>query len=190
LETNTQILELIKGCKKQQPQWQRALVDQFSGLLFVICNRYIKDKEYAKDALQETLVKIFQNLQKFDSSKGTFNTWISTIAIRTCLTKMRKGKLTVVQFEDVIPDDMSYNIESDILDGYDAELFIQFINELPDGYRAVFNLAAIDGYSHKEIAELLEIKVSTSRARLNRAKNILKKKVNALKNKELWVNTI
>jgi len=190
VETNTNILDIVKGCLDKQPRYQRALVDQYSGLLYVICNRYLKDGEAAKDALQDSLVKTFQNLSKYDSSKGNFGAWISTVTIRVCLSKMRKKKLNVVSFEEVLPNQAGYSIESDILDKYDTETLVKLIEELPEGYRTVFNLAAIDGYSHREIGELLDIKESTSRARLNRAKNMLKLKVSTLKNRELWVNTI
>ena len=182
--------EIIEGCKHKDALCQRALVDTYSGLIYVTCNRYLKNQESAKDMMQESLLRIFRNLDKYDSTKGTFSSWISTITIRLCLTALRNNSISLIALEDVNPTELSYTIESHILDKYDNETLIKLITELPDTYRTVFNLAAIDGYSHREIAQLLDIKITTSRARLSRAKNILKTKVNALQNKELWVNTI
>lgn len=186
---NYDIQEIIKGCLRSEPLYQRALVDQYSGLLYVICHRYLGDAESAKDTMQDSLIRIFQNLNKYKESKGTFESWISTIAIRLCLTKLKRKKLILVPL-DHKDADTSYDIEEDILANYDIDFLVKMIADLPDIYKAVFNLVAIDGYSHKEVSQLLDMPLGTSRARLNRAKKILKDKVLIIQKNESWVNTI
>jgi len=189
LKKTYNIQDIIKGCLRSKPVYQRALVDQYSGLLFVICQRYLGNAESAKDALQDSLIRIFQNLDKYQESKGAFESWISTITIRQCLTKMSKKKLSLVPL-DHPASDASYDIEADILSNYDIDFLVDMISDLPEIYKSVFNLVAIDGYSHKEVSELLGIPLGTSRARLNRAKKILKDKVLTIQKNESWVNTI
>ena len=189
MNNNYTIQEIIKGCLQAKPLYQRALVDQYSGLLYVICQRYLGDTPAARDGLQDSLIKIFKNLDKYQESKGAFESWISTITIRQCLTKLRKRKLELVPL-DHPHSDASYDIEADILANYDIDFLIEMINDLPDIYKSVFNLVAIDGYAHKEASELLDIPVGTSRARLNRAKKILKDRVLTIQKNESWVNTI
>lgn len=189
MKNNYDIKEIIKGCLQEKQHYQRALVDQYSGLLHVICQRYIGESNSAKDALQDTLLRIFRNLNTYQEDKGTFEAWISTIAIRQCLTLLKKNKLDVVPLE-AAASDTSYDIEADILSNYDIDFLVALINELPTIYKSVFNLVAIDGYSHKEAAELLDIPIGTSRVRLKRAKSLLKDKVLLIQKNESWVNTI
>jgi len=184
------IKQTIEGCLKNEPLYQRSLVDQYSGMLLTICHRYLKSSEDARDGLQESLMRIFQNLEKFDSRLASFETWITTITIRLCLTKLDKKQISIVSSDDLPYSHPSFEMEAELLDSYDAMYLTNMIAALPDGYKSVFNLAAIDGYSHKEIAKLLDISVITSRVRLNRAKKILMEKVLALKTTEAWVNTI
>lgn len=158
--------------------------------MYAICHRYLKNSEDAKDALQECFMRIFQNLGKYSFDKGSFEKWITTITIRHCLTKLDRKKISIVSSEDISNYQKSYDIESEILDKCDRMHLTKLISDLPDGYRAVFNLAAIDGHSHKKIAELLGINVLTSRVRLNRAKKILRERVISFKKNESWVNTI
>lgn len=181
---------LIKNCLARDGQAQRQLVDQYSGFLACICRRYLKDQDQVKDLLQDSFIRIFQNLHQYKRSLGSFESWISTIAIRLCLTKIKKNKFTTISIDDQTINSQSMLIEANALDDIDTELVIQFISELPSIYRIVFNLAAIDGYSHKEIADLLNISEIASRSRLNRGKSILRKRVNALTKAESWVNTI
>lgn len=184
------IQEIIAACLNKDPQYQRALVDKYSGLLYAVCCRYLKGFDEAQDALQEVFMLIFQNLNKLDFDKGSFEGWATTIAIRHCLTKLKKKKLLIVSSEDKLANQASYEIETDILSNYDLRQIIKFVGELPALYRTVFNLAAIDGYSHKEVSQLLGISVATSRTRLNRAKSILKERISKLNKTESWVDTI
>jgi len=189
LNVKFNIQEIITGCLKEQPKYQRVLVEKYSGLLYSICLRYMKDQGFANDCLQESLMRIFQNLDKYSFKKGSFEAWITTITIRHCLSKLSKKKLTIIS-TDEIQANSNHTLETDFLDAFETELLMDMIADLPDGYRSVFNLAAIDGYSHKEISELLGIQIVASRTRLNRAKKILREKVLLLKKNESWVNTI
>lgn len=183
------IQEIISGCLKGKPKFQKALVKQHSGFLYAICCRYINDAEFARDALQETLMLIFKNLDKYQESKGAFEPWITTIAISHCLNKLKKKNLTIVPLEMESKVEQSYDGEKEILDRMDLVHIIELISELPLKYRVVFNLAAIDGYSHAEIAELLSISEVNSRVNLNRAKSILRKRLLKLQKNEKWVIT-
>ena len=159
-------------------------------MLYAICSRYLRTTEAAKDGLQEILIRIFKNLDKYDASKGSFENWATTIAIRHCITKLKKKKLTLISDEDQLATQASYEIETDILSNYDLIQITKFVADLPELYRSVFNLSAIDGYSHNEIGQLLNISVATSRTRLNRAKSILKERISKLNKTESWVDTI
>ena len=182
------IKEIIDGCLKQRPKYQRALVDQYSGLLFSICKRYLNDTDFARDMVQESLIRIFKNLEKFDPYKGTFATWITTISVRLCLTKLRKKKLSIISIQDQEEHDKLESNTEYVLDKLETSYLLEMVQELPDGYRAVFNMAAIDGFSHADIAQQLDINEEASRSRLSRAKAMLRKRIIKLNQQELWVN--
>ena len=146
----------------------------------------MNNDEVAKDLLQDSLVKIFKNLQKFDRNKGSFKSWITTISIRLCLSKLQINRMTVVSIDDDMDSDISFSNTSQ-LDNLHAAYLIEMIKELPEGYREVFNMFAIDGYTHAEIAQHLQITPDVSRARLVRARKKLMIKIEKLKNEELWV---
>lgn len=184
------ILEIINGCHKKRAKYQRALVDQYSGYLYVTCRRYLNDNDYAKDLVQESLIKIFKNLDKFDADKGSFKAWIATIAVRLCLTKLKKKNVLIVNIDDQIKSEVADQDSQHFLDKMQTSYLVDMVKELPDGYREVFNMAAIDGFPHSEIAKCLNITEETSRARLSRARRMLKKKINNLNKQELWVNSI
>lgn len=190
LSKNHNIQAILEGCLDKQPYYQRILVDNYAGYLYVICKRYMNDNEYAKDMVQNTFIKIFKNLEKFDDTKGQFKSWISTIAIRTCLSKINQNRVAVLSIEDQKDFDLEDTASRNVLDKLDTGYLIDMIKEIPDGYRVVFNLFAIDGYTHKEIASILDITEENSRSRLSRAKRMLKNKINNLNKQELWANSI
>ncbi len=181
------IQEIVQGCCKQQAKYQRAFVDQYSDLLYAICIRYMKDRSIAKDLLQECLMRILKNIAKFDTDLGSFEAWISTITIRQCLKKIDKKKIHVIPLEHSHSSDYSFN--PSVLDKINTQVLIDIINTLPDGYREVFNMAVIDGFSHEEIGRQMGIKEASSRSRLSRAKAMLREKITELQNQESWVNT-
>jgi len=186
LKQKHSIQEIIAGCRAGQPEYQRALVDQYSDRLYAICIRYLRDRSIAKDALQESLIKVFKYFHTYDESKASLTTWMTTITVRQCLSMLRKKELHFVSMDDSFHGEES--IDTSALDELQNQDLVKLIQELPAGYREVFNLSVIDGFSHKEIGEMLQIRVGASRSRLSRAKEILRKKIIALENLEQWAN--
>lgn len=164
---DTHILNL---CIKGDRQAQNTLYQSLSPVLLAICRRYLKVHTEAEDILVETFVKIFQNLPKFNHA-GSFEGWCKRIAVNECLMHLRKRKnfALSIEYAQFVPensievhDQMSYN-----------ELIL-LLDELPIGYRTIFNLYVIEGYKHKEIAEQLGISINTSKSQLIHAKKRLK----------------
>ena len=159
---------------------QRALYNRFSSKMYGVCLRYAGNEHDADDILQEGFIKIFKNIAKF-RSEGSFEGWIRRIFVNTAIEHYRKKvklfNVTEAQ-ENTIEDD-----RLDALDVLAAKDIINLVNELSPGYKAVFNLHVIEGFSHKEIAELLGVTEGTSKSQLARAKSVLKKMIEArLKN--------
>ena len=167
--------KIIKACIKGDRKAQKLLYQMFSDKMFGLCLRYAKDEDEAKDILQDGFIKVFLNLKQFNN-KGSFEGWIRRIIVNTALERFRdKNYLFAVNMES--------NYESGekeydhILSEIAAADIMKFIQELSPQYRTVFNLYAIEGYSHKEICEKLNIKEGTSKSNLSRAREILKEKV-------------
>ena len=165
---------LVKGCIKGDGLYQKTLFDKFSPRMLGIATRYTKNSDEAHDILQETFIKVFNNLNKYKSS-GSFEGWIRRICVNTSLDYIRRTKNLRLN-DDV--EDIEYKLTStheNVLDKMAAEDLLDVLNELPEGYKAVFNLFVIDGYSHKEISEQLEISINTSKSQFSRARQLLKK---------------
>lgn len=163
---------IIKGCIEGEPYFQKMLVKRYSGQLMTVSRRYARSYEEAQDILQEALIKVFSNIHKFDSTRASLKTWMKKILVNTALNYIEKAhnKKQSVSLDvllnppEVAPSVFSYLTEEEILD---------LIQELPTRYRMVFNLHVMEGYSHREIAEALGIKESSSRSNYMRARNIL-----------------
>ncbi len=172
---------LITKCLQNNRKAQFALFDKYVDQVSKICERYTNDLPSAKDSVQTTFIKVFKKLDTFDSSKGNFGGWISRIAINECLMRYRKNKhLTFVETED-LPIEKNVlipNYGADI----DYERLIRIVEKLPIGYRTVFMLSVIDGFSHQEIGEQLDISESTSRSQLYKARKMLIKRIGQLPN--------
>ena len=168
---------LIKDCIKQKPQAQRELYQLFAPKMMALCYRYARDEANAEDILQEGFIKIFQKINKYDD-RGSFEGWVRRIMVNTAIDHIRKQKhqQNEVEINEVISEDVSENV----LDKLEAEHLFEVIQQLPTGYRLVFNLYAIEGYSHKEIGEQLNITESTSRSQYTRARAMLKRKIEEL----------
>ncbi len=184
------IQEILDGCRQKQAKYQRALVDTYAGYLHSTCRRYMNDDSSTKDLVQESMIRIFGNLEKYDPKKGNFKGWITTITIRLCLNKLKEKNLLVLGLDNHPGADFVTNESQLVLDKMQTDFLLEMIKELPDGYRTVFNMAAIDGFSHSEIADFLNITELSSRTRLSRARRILRHKINNLSKQELWVNSI
>ncbi len=143
-------------------------------MLFGVCIRYTKDYSAAEDVLHESFMKIFANISSY-KGKGSFGAWMRTIVINTALEKYRKQ--FQMYFVDNISEAEDTMIADDIYSEINAKDLMKLVKSLPPAYKIVFNLYAIDGYSHKEISEKLNISIGTSKSNLSRARKILQKKV-------------
>ncbi|MEM9544843.1 MAG: sigma-70 family RNA polymerase sigma factor [Bacteroidota bacterium] len=183
---NTNIQKIIAGCIEKQPKAQRMLVNQYGDLLYAICIRYIGDREKAKDTLQLSFLRILNNIHKHDPKKGKLTSWMTKVTINVCLSQLRKRKVDIVAIDNEviqIPEKNETIIEKLTTDEILAE-----VAKLPDAYREIFNLAVIDGYSHKVIGEMMGIEEASSRSRLSRAKSMLRDQLSKIKTRESWVN--
>jgi len=161
---------LIEGCQKNQAQAQRDVYDRFSPMMYAVCIRYIGDTEVAKDIMIQGFLKVFNKIQQF-RNEGSFEGWIRRIMVNESLTFIRKNKFMHLEVDLETAErspDMNY-----VEDQIEAEELMDIINMLPPGYRTVFNLYAIEGYSHKEIGEMLGISENTSKSQLSRARKHL-----------------
>jgi len=168
--------KILERCRKFERKAQKELYDIYSPILFGICLRYAKSKDEAEDMLQEGFIKIFTKINDFKGD-GSFEGWMRRIIVNTAISAYHKNK----KYND------SYEIdeinETDI-DGYSfedheftSEELFKVINDLPEGYKVVFNLYAIEGYKHKEIADLLNINQNTSKSQYSRAKERIRQQL-------------
>ena len=164
--------KLIELCIDGDRKSQKDLFDRFAGKMFTLCKRYARTSQESEDMLQEAFVKVFNSLDKF-GFKGSFEGWIRRIVVNTCLRYLEKEK---IMFEDI--DMVEYSssnvIQASAIEHLAEEELLNIIALLPDGYKMVFNLYVIEGYSHKEIADMLNIGESTSRSQLVKARKLLK----------------
>lgn len=164
--------DLIDGCRRGDNHAQQRVFDLYSSRMYGICRRYVKNSMLAEDVLVMAFTKVFERIGQFKGD-GSFEGWIRRITVNEALTSLRKTRVMMVEtdleYADREPD---YNA---IADHLEAEDLLKMIEKLPPGYRIVFNLYAIDGYSHKEIADHLGISENTSKSQLSRARMYLQK---------------
>ncbi len=165
---------LVEACKRGDRKAQRELYDQFSRRMYFVCLRYAQSELEAEDILQESFIKIFGNIQNFRGD-SRLEYWIKRIVINTALNH-RRSKLYLYPMVDVEDVKVKMDYEQ-ILSRFHYDELLQMINELPSGCRIVFNMFAVEGYSHKEIATLLNISEGTSKSQYFRAKKLLQKKL-------------
>jgi RNA polymerase sigma factor (sigma-70 family) len=171
--------ELINDCKNNNRKAQEQLYRLYSGKLFAVCLKYSRNYTEAQDNLQDGFLIIFQKIGQY-SFKGSFDGWLKRVMINNVLQQYRNQTFLSLVNEDIAED---YEIELDE-DNISLDYLLRIIQELPDRYRLVFNLYVIDGYSHAEIAEMLQINIGTSKSNLARGRMILKEKIEQLKNEE------
>lgn len=163
--------KLIKDCRELERQAQRKMVDHLSPFLYNICRRYSQNTEDAKDLLQESLVQIFNNMDKCNAKeKNTFFAWSRRVTINMALAKKRKR---VLEVESIGEENNLFSITPGVQSKLNVQDILSLLKVLPQNQRLVFNLAVVDGYSHAEIAKILEIKESSSRTFLTRARKSL-----------------
>lgn len=167
--------EILDGCRKGDRHAQNLLFEKFKGKIFSICRRYTSSLDEARDIQQDSFIKIFNSIVQTNREIDSIEKWIYRITVNTAIDFIRKQNLTLrVELYDQSQD---VGINAEVLEMMDHDDLINVIQFVPDPYRAVFNLYIVDGYSHKEIAELLTITESTSRSYLTRAKEYLKKAI-------------
>lgn len=149
------------------------LYKKYSRQLMLTCLRYVPERGLAEDILQEACIAIFKDLNKFDNQKGSFITWATRITINKCLKSFRK-KSIFSKMDNILELKYKFTIRSKALENLNLKDLTNLINSMPKGYRAVFNMYIIDGFTHKEIADQLNISESTSKTQLMRAKRLLK----------------
>ena len=162
---------------------QRELYDRFSPMMKGISMRYASSEMEADDILQESFIKLFKNLANY-SDDGKLGAWIRTITVNTAIEFYRKRNIRIQHLNDLaLEADLHGSIEP--FETIDLETLRQEIQKLPDGFRVIFNLYAVEGFTHKEIGQKLGISTGTSKSQFSRARKLLQKKINAMYAAEL-----
>ena len=165
--------QLIKKCKRQDRKAQEDLYKLYGSKIFAICLKYSRNKVEAEDNLQDSFITIFNKIEQYNF-KGAFEGWLRRIAVNTVLQKYRKeGVFELISDKIEIESEVVEVNEEDI----SLDYLLKLVQELPDRYRLTFNLYVLDGYSHKEISQFLNISEGTSKSNLARARMILKKRI-------------
>ena len=164
--------QLIENCKINNTKAQGELYKLFSGKLFAICLKYSRNYAEAEDNLQDAFLPIFNKIEQYQD-KGSFQGWIKRITVNTALQRYRTEKVFDIINENTI-EDVELEVDEDTVS---IDYLLKIIQELPDRYRLVFNLYVLDGYSHKDIADMLKINIGTSKSNLSRARLILKQTI-------------
>lgn len=161
---------IIKGCQRGKANCQEALVMQYSGMLMTVARRYARDDHAAKDILQDAFIRIFRGIGQYEH-KGAFAAWLRRITVNAALQQMDRASY---QGEQYVLDTQAHPLVSpEAIQSLQAEDLIRLVQRLPAGFREVFNLYVMDGYTHDEIAEMLHIATGTSRSKLSRARQLL-----------------
>ncbi len=166
--------DIILGCQQHDARAQKELFSLMGAKMFGICLRYAGNRNDASDILQDGFLRVFEKIHQF-KFEGSFEGWMRRIFVNLSLERFR-GQFKVVNIQDGGREN-SHSTNDDIVSNLAAEELIAMIQELSPKYRAVFNLYAIEGYSHKEISEMLDITEGTSKSNLSRARSILQEKV-------------
>ncbi len=162
--------DLIADCLAGKRNAQEVLYKKYSSKMLAICTRYLPDRAEAEDAMINAFIRVFGQLENF-RQEGSFEGWIRRIVVNEALAMLRKKSKMQLEPAENADYHADYQIEET---GLEASELLEMVQKLPTGYRTVFNLYAIEGYSHKEIAEMMGISESTSKSQLNRARNMLK----------------
>lgn len=179
---NEELAELIEGCKRGERNAQKQMFELYQPQLMGTCLRYTKDQERAKDILQDSFIKIFANIGKFEDT-GSFEGWMRRVVVNTAIDHLRKKKNDHVFLgEESSPEDhrdKQLDEEEDVIEEEEfkrskAEEIVEALQELSPAYRTIFNLYVVENYSHKEIADMLDINIGTSKSNLAKAKKNLK----------------
>ena len=166
--------QIIAGCLQGDRAAQQDLYEKYAAKMLGVCCRYLKDRDEAEDVMISSLMKVFEKLSQF-KGEGSFEGWMRRLVINECLTYLRRNKSMHMAF-DVEAAEREPDFKN-LGDKLEEDDLLKLVNSLPIGYRTVFNLYAIEGYSHKEIASDLNISVNTSKSQLSRARVMLQHKL-------------
>jgi len=170
-----ELQEIIDGCYQGSRKHQEALYNMFASKMFGVCLTYTKDRELAQDILHDGFFKVFKKFDKYNP-KWNISSWIRRIIVNTAIDHFRKtNRISNVDFQESVYLAGSYDETGEISKTNDLS---DIINMLPKGAKTVFNLYTVEGYKHKEIAEMLEISEGTSKSQLSKAKSVLRELVN------------
>ncbi|RJE75451.1 MULTISPECIES: RNA polymerase sigma factor [Reichenbachiella] len=167
-------LELVKRCKRRDAKAQRYLYEKESSVMLTVCRRYLADDSTAEELMLIGFMKVFEKIDQFKLS-GSLQGWIRRIMVNTCLEWIRKNKALYMEVDIV---DAEHEIDHlTVSDALESDDLLAMVQELPQGYRTVFNMYAIEGYTHQDISALLGISVNTSKSQLSRARKWLQAKI-------------
>ena len=172
------IKKIVKGCIKGDRNMQKVLYERYYSKMMSVCYRYAKDSDEAKDLLHDGFMKIFKNLHKYNFS-GSFEGWIRRLMINASIDHYRKNKNIFSLFDANMEMDVAdkESGEEDIYSSFNTQMILEAVQNLSPAYRTVFNMYAIEGYSHKEIAEKLNINIGTSKSNFAKARMNLRKQL-------------
>ncbi len=166
--------EIIKGCLNDNIKCQQKLFELYAGKMMTVCLRYSKDQMEAEDMLQDAFIRVFKYIHQFKFD-GSFEGWVRRVVVNTALKYVTKKKLKFTDTDDY--NEAKNQLQSYAYSNLGEEEILKLINQLPEGYRLVFNLNIIEGYSHDEIGKMLNIEASTSRSQLVKARKMLQNKI-------------
>jgi RNA polymerase sigma-70 factor (ECF subfamily) len=164
--------EIIRGCLANSRKFQRILYNKYAKMMYRVCLSYVHERDTAQDVLQDGFIKVFKNIKRYNEN-GSLSGWIRKIIVNTAIDYLRSKKRlnNMLEYDEQIK---THEINNEAVQNINIESILLRINKLPDGARTVFNLYALEGYTHKEIAQRLDITEGTSKSQFSRAKNMLK----------------
>lgn len=165
---------ILKGCRKNERNSQRLLYERYYESLSYTCYRYLRDQSLVEDLVHEGFMKIFKNIKKYNGT-GSLEGWMKRVMVNTCLDFLRKENRRPREVD--LSAVGTYEVDEDMIAQLQADYIMEVVGQLPSVLRTVFNLNVIEGYPHKEIAKLIQVKESTSRAYLTEAKKLIRKKL-------------
>jgi RNA polymerase sigma factor (sigma-70 family) len=171
--------QIVRNCIKGDSKAQRHLFDKYCRRMMGLCLRYATSRPEAEDMMQEGWIKVFKNISSF-RFEGSLEGWIKRVMVNTCLEILRKNKMQYSEVEIETIEEMGY-LQTNSAENLSAADLLKMIHRLPSGYRSVFNLYAIEGYSHKEIGQMLTISEGTSKSQYSRARTHLQRMLEAEK---------
>lgn len=175
---------LIDRCMANERSAQRELYDCLLPYLTAVAARYVHDRSYLQDVLQESFVDLFRNIEKYDEVRASFKTWVVRITVNRCWKQNNKRKEVDYMGEGLA--ELPSRIQADVIDQLDDEVLMRFIRRMPEELFLVFNLYVLDGFSHREVAEALQISEDLSRKRLSRARKWLDEHTDPDKRELIW----